>query len=167
MASPSISDVTTLDTSMVCTISAGMRSSCTLRVSPSAEGRRLPFTVTDVRSALVPRTCPKRASPWSYWTLMPFMRFSASPMFESGNFPTWSALTTLVTPIELFCICMARLWPENAPFTFTSSSSMPSVSTTLAVAALPLPMVMVLRTGAYPTYVTFIVYVPGLRLGMV
>ena len=50
------------------------------------------------------RTCPKRASPWSYCTLMPLMRFSASPMLESGNLPTWSALTTLVTPIELFCI---------------------------------------------------------------
>ena len=34
---------------------AGMRSSCTLRVSPSAEGTRLPLMVTELRSALVPR----------------------------------------------------------------------------------------------------------------
>ena len=29
----------------------------------SAEGTRLPLTVTELRSALVPRTCPKRLLP--------------------------------------------------------------------------------------------------------
>ena len=156
MASPSISDVTTLDTSIVCTISAGIRSSCTLRVSPSAEGKRLPFTVTEVRSALVPRTCPKRASPWSYCTLIPLIRFSASPIFESGNLPTWSALTTLVTPIELFCICSARLCPENAPLTFTSASSTPSfITISSTINFLLFVIVTFLYIGLYPTYDTF------------
>ena len=124
-----MSAVTTLFTSMVCIMSDGMRSSCTLRVSPSADGRRLPLTVTEVRSALVPRTCPKRASPWSYCTLMPLMRLSASPMFESGNFPTWSADTTLVRPMPLFCIWRARRWPVKAPCTSISLRAWPSLMT--------------------------------------
>ena len=95
-----------------------------------AEGTRLPLTVTELRSALVPRTCPKRASPWSYCTLIPEIRFKASPMLESGNLPTWSADTTLVIPKLLFWALMARRCPWNAPPTTTSWSSTPSFSTT-------------------------------------
>ncbi len=135
-------------------MSAGIRSSCTLRVSPSADGSLLPLTVTDVRSALVPLTCPKRASPWSYCTLIPLILFNASPIFESGNFPTWSADTTFVTPIAAFCIWKALRCPEKAPSTSTSFSSAPSSSTTSLVSTLPLAIVTVISFGEYPTYDT-------------
>ena len=151
MASASISEVTTLLTSMVWIISAGIRSSCTLRVSPSAEGMRLPLMVTELRSADVPRTCPKRASPWSYCTLIPEIRFSASPMFESGNLPTWSAETTFLMPRLLFCELMARRCPWKAPPITISCNSTPSFSMTSLSSVLPSGMVIFISTGAYPT----------------
>ena len=133
IASPSISEVTTLFTSMVCII--------------SAEGRRLPLMVTELRSAEVPRTCPKRASPWSYCTLIPLMRFNASPILESGNLPTWSAETTLVIPRLFFCALMARRCPWKAPPTTISCSSNPSLSTTSFSSVFPAGMVIFISTG--------------------
>jgi hypothetical protein len=34
-------------------------------------------------------------------------------MFESGNFPTWSADTTLVIPRLFFCVLIASIFVEN------------------------------------------------------
>ena len=147
MASASISGVTTLFTSIVCIISAGIRSSCTLRVSPSAEGTRLPLMVTELISALVPRTCPKRASPWSYCTLIPEIRFKASPMLESGNLPTWSAETTFLIPRLFFCELIARRCPWKAPPTTTSWSSSPSFSMTSFSRVRPSGIVIFNSTG--------------------
>ena len=87
----------------------------------------LHYCVANIPGA-VPRTCPKRASPWSYWTLMPGMRFIASPMFASAKRLIWSAATILLTPSLFRCSVNARRCPSTMPDTTTLPMAMPSCS---------------------------------------
>ena len=59
-----------------------------LLVVASAEGILSPLMVAELKLDGVPRTCPNLASPISLYTAIPGTRFNASPIFESGNFPT-------------------------------------------------------------------------------
>ena len=138
MASPSISGVRVLFTRMVCTISEGIRSICTLRLSPSAEGMRLPLSVTEFNSEARPRTMMLRASPWSFCMVMPGTRFSASPMLESGKRPTWSAEITLVTLRLVFCWLNALACPRAwSPMTTTSFNTFESSCIRNSITELP------------------------------
>ena len=76
-------------------------------------------------------------------------------MLESGNFPAWSADTTLVNPMPLFCIWRARRCSLSAPCTSISFSSWPSLITKLFTCDF-LSVTVILRVmGAYPTYEIF------------
>ena len=158
MASPSMSGVRVLFTWIVWIISEGIRSICTLRLSPSADGIRLPLSVTELSSEDRPRIIILRASPWSFCIVMPGTRFRASPILASGKRPTWSEEMTLVMFLLVFCWLNALAWPRIiSPITTTSSRTWTSstISKTSFVFS-PAFTVTSCNAGQYPKYDTVI-----------
>ena len=137
-------------------MSDGMTSICTFRLSPSAEGMRFPFSVTELSSEASPRTTILRASPWSFCMAMPGTRFSASPMLESGKRPIWSAEMTFDTLTFVFCWFSALACPRAwSPMTTTAPiSCAPSCITKSTTAFPPAVTVASSTAGSYPRYST-------------
>ena len=133
IASASISEVSVLFTSIVEIISEGIKSICTFLLSPSAEGIRSPFKVTEFKAGAIPLIMMFRASPWSYCMVIPCTLFKASPIFASGKRPTWSEEITLVMFLLVFCWLIALACPlKRSPIITTSvSSSFPGTKTKL------------------------------------
>ena len=102
-------------------ISAGIKSNWLLLVVASADGILSPLIVAELKLDGVPLIWPNLASPISLYTATPGMRFKASPIFESGNFPTWSDDIILLMFVLFFWLLSALAWLDNElPKTATS-----------------------------------------------
>ena len=158
-ASASISGVTALFTSMVWIISEGIKSIWTLRLSLSADGILLPFRVTEFNCGDKPRTITFLASPWSICIVIPGIRLIASPMFASGNLPTWSVDTMLVIFCLFFCVLRALDCPLSPnPVINTSSRLVSSVFNVKfrVTVSFALTVISLVRSE-YPKYSTVMV----------
>ena len=156
IASASISGVSALITSTVWIISAGIMSNWLLLVLASAEGILSPLMVAELKLDGVPRTCPNLASPISLYTAIPGTRFNASPIFESGNFPTWSDEITLLIFDLFFWLFNALACPDKElPITSISlPTNVPTDNSTTKVFKLSASIEISFSWFSYPMYET-------------
>ena len=123
IASPSMSGVIDLFTSIVWIIPEGIKSNCTFLLFPSADGILSPLSVTELRPAANPLITTFLASPISPCMDTPETLLRTSPTLLSGNLPTWSAEIILVTFRSAFCWFNPFTIPLEYPETTISANS--------------------------------------------
>ena len=134
MASPSMSGVIALRTSMPSSTFDETSERSTARSFPSVDGRRTPLTVTLLNLGESPRMATRLASPPERWIETPGSRPMDSAALLSGSSWMRSRETTLPTVEPRNCSLMAPSWPATWAVTTTSSNvALPSDTSTSTV----------------------------------